>query len=689
MYKYLFLSLILLLSFYSSLLADLQGQTKIDSLLKVLPRARDDTNKVNILWSLSFEYQNINPEKCLDYGRQGLELSKRIGWNKGISICYTCIGIYYYIKSDYTKALEYYKISLNNLGKYGDKYWISANYNNMGLVYMDLADYPKALYYSLKSLEMDEEIGGLKKDIAIHFRNIGAIYIYLSDYPKALEYHKQALKIIEEMGDKEGLANALNCIAIDYTGLSDYNKALESHQKALKIYEEIGNKSGVAMILGNAGAVYFQLKNYPQALENWQKALIIYEETGSKINISRTLGNIGELYLKMVQDTVLSKVEERKLTSKLNKEFNLDRSINYSLDAVKIAEEIDSKRPLIVFYNNLQEAYKEKGDYRKALEYHVKWAELKDSVFNKEKAKEIANLDAKRQNEVKDNLLKIQEMEITNARNERWALFGGIGFLLVVSIIILRQRAASEKLLLNILPAKIARRLKRKEYPIADYVREASVLFADIVNFTEISSVLGAGKTVAELNKIYTSIDKLADKYGMEKIKTIGDCYMVVSGVPVSDEKHAENAAMLALAIKELFRDYTTENGSRILFRIGLDCGDVTAGVIGEKKFIYDLWGDTVNTASRMEEYGEPGKIQVTERFREKLASGNHNPDRDQVMPGQIEIGNVVRAANEKIFKNSNSFRLEERGEIEIKGKGKMRTWFLESMEEIAQTQTV
>jgi len=219
------------------------------------------------------------------------------------------------------------------------------------------------------------------------------------------------------------------------------------------------------------------------------------------------------------------------------------------------------------------------------------------------------------------------------------------------------QRDKSEKLLLNILPETIATRLKEGETNIADNFSEASVVFIDMTSFTAMSNINSPENIIDILNKIYTEFDKIAEKYHLEKIKTIGDCYMAASGIPEEREDHAIAAANFAIEsmLSMSKNNYNFENvineNNPLQFRCGIECGPVIAGVIGEKKFSYDLWGDTVNIASRMEQYGEPGKIQVTERFQLKV--------------------------NEFSGKN-NCFKFISRGEVEVKGIGFVKTYFLD-----------
>jgi PAS domain S-box-containing protein len=206
------------------------------------------------------------------------------------------------------------------------------------------------------------------------------------------------------------------------------------------------------------------------------------------------------------------------------------------------------------------------------------------------------------------------------------------------------QQEQTEKLLLNILPEPIAQQLKLYPSTIADSFEEVSVLFADLVGFTEFSARRKATELVEILNVIFSKFDQLADQHGLEKIKTIGDAYMVVAGLPRPRTDHAEAIAEMALDMQQAIVEVSAQIGDPFNIRIGINSGPVVAGVIGLKKFSYDLWGDTVNTASRMESRGIPGAIQVTAQTYELL--------RDKYL-------------------------FKERGLIRVKGKGEMVTYLL------------
>jgi class 3 adenylate cyclase len=207
------------------------------------------------------------------------------------------------------------------------------------------------------------------------------------------------------------------------------------------------------------------------------------------------------------------------------------------------------------------------------------------------------------------------------------------------------EQEKSERLLLNVLPAPIAARLKHNQGIIAEQFDDVTVLFADIVDFTTLAARITPTKLVGVLNQIFSLFDRLAERHGLEKIKTIGDAYMVVGGLPVERTDHAEAVAEMALDMRRAIACFSDEHGELFMMRIGISSGPAVAGVIGTTKFAYDIWGDTVNTASRMESHGLPGKIQVSAATYKRLCKTYH---------------------------------FTARGRIDIKGKGALRAYLLE-----------
>lgn len=207
-----------------------------------------------------------------------------------------------------------------------------------------------------------------------------------------------------------------------------------------------------------------------------------------------------------------------------------------------------------------------------------------------------------------------------------------------------RERARSEQLLLNVLPQPIGERLKRGEAPIADAFPDVSIVFSDLVGFTELSAQMPAASLVELLNEVFSELDALAAAHGVEKIKTIGDAYLAVAGIPVAREDHARAAANMAIDMLRVQQRLAERRGLRLQMRVGVNTGAVVAGVIGKHKFTYDLWGDAVNIASRMESSGLPGRIQISDATRSRL---------------------------------DDRYVVEERGVVDVKGKGPMKTWWL------------
>ena len=519
-----------------------------------------------------------------------------------LSIIYNLLGIAYYNLSDYRKALEYYSNALVINEDLGNKSAIGGSLVNIGSIFANLHDFEKALEYYRKGLSILEEIG-YKLFQANALTGIGIIYRHFLEFNKAKEYYSKAVKINEEIGNKVGLAVNFSNTGIVFTQLLDYSKALEFYNKAIHIYEEIGNKSGIATNYGNIGDLYQSLSDYPKALEYQYKALQINEEIGSKINIATNLCNIGVVFAS--KDSTL---------------YNSIKAEEYLQNSLTLSKEIGAKDIINVVLDTLHTLRLNERQFEEALEYYKKAIEIEKEIQSEEAKNKVVLFDQKR---------IIEEDE--KARQLKLARF-----------------KEQERIFHNILPIPIANRLIEGEQTIAESFENVSIFFSDIVGFTHLSSVVAPSELVHGLNTIFTAFDRIGTKYGLEKIKTIGDAYMAVCGVPEEFEDRQYRATQFAIEASEILQTLDLgESFKGLQIRIGLHCGSVVAGIIGEKKFAYDVWGDVVNSASRMESNSEAGRINVSEAFAKSIQA---HPE----------------------------FNLIPRGEISIKGKGTMKTFWLE-----------
>jgi len=568
--------------------------------------------KVNNL--LGIVYWNLSDYlKALEYYSKALHIFEEIGNKVGIAANLGNLGNVYLHLSDYPKALEYCSNAILIYEEIGNKEGVAGNLSSIGLVYRILSDYPKALEYYSKALHIDEEFGN-NGGIASNLGKIGVVYRKLSDYHKAIEYYSKSLHILEEIGNKNGIAINLGNIGNVYENLGDYPKALEYISKALHINEDIGNKRGIAINLGNIGSVYFSLSDYTKALEYYSKALHINEETGNKDGVATNLGNIGIVY-----------------ATKESTYYDAKKAEEYLRKLLLLAQEIGAKNLIKSAYETLHTLRLNEEQFEEALEFYKKSVEIEKEIQSEEAINTAQKFDQRR---------KLEEDE--KARQLKLARF-----------------QEQEKILHNILPVKIADRILNQETFIADHFQSVSVLFMDIVGFTKLASIAPPKQLVFLLDAIFQKADEVVENFGLEKIKTIGDGYLAVANVTSPLENHQKVTAQAALQLLETMRDFVVNIPSDlgdtdwikdmkdIEIRIGIHTGEVVAGIIGKNKYTYDLWGDAVNIASRMESNSEPGRIHISEEFAKSIESYQE-------------------------------FSLIPRGEITIKGKGNMNTFWLE-----------
>ncbi len=793
MIKYLKYLLVFLLSLNNaSTFAQLQGQAKIDTLLKELALQKEDTNKVNLLHDLSNEYVYINPDEGLKYARQCSLLAAKLNWRIGIAKANRSLGASYFVRSDNAKALKYFEVALRLYEELNYKNGVAVVTGNIGNIYAQGSDYEKALEYYFKALKMNEELKfktgiatitgnigairadqgdypkaleyyfkakkiyedlGIKEGIARVTENIGKIYRYKSNYPKAREYNNKALKVYEGLGSKSGMASVTGNIGSIYLSEGDHPNALKYYFNALKIYEEMGDKGGMARITGNIGVIYKKVGDYPKALDYYLKSMKIFEEIGDKRLVATTMGNIGNLYsneknypkaleyLSSAMKTHEQIGDKKGMANTIcnigniyNYQHNYTQAVAWHSNGLQIAREIGDKsiealyldclgwvyisivinppgsakisnvselpgtapyRPdgmipigrsallhkALTSFNmaiainkeigsldNLQNAYLNLsvadsllGDYKGALEARDNYHAIRDSLFSQENKEEILKMGMKNEYDrqrLTDSLKVAERQKITTInlkKQKSYTYMGVAGILLLAgfSFFIVKERGKSEKarkqsddLLLNILPEEVASELKATGTTTAKHFDHVTVLFTDFVNFTQASESMGAQNLIDELHTCFKKFDEITAKYNIEKIKTIGDAYLAVAGLPTADQHHAVNVVNAAKEITAFMEDRLAKLGAERTFqiRVGVHSGSVVAGIVGVKKFAYDIWGDTVNTAARMEQNSEAGKINISQTTYE-LVKGK--------------------------------FTCEYRGEVDVKGKGVMKMYYV------------
>lgn len=615
----LYTSLILL--FVALWATSLRAQTKAnisqaDSLQRLLMAETEDTVKVKILNALAWEYRGIQTLRALEYGQQAAQMAEELNL-----------------------PMERIK-----------------SYNYIGVIYRNISNYPQAMSFYLKALELAEKEHN-EQEIAYAYNNIGNLYQIQKQYPLSLENTLKALASFQRLGDKKGAAYAHLRLGEVYEKQGMQEQAIENYQEALRLRELLGDKEGLITPLNGMASIYRKKQNYEKSLENYEKSITIERELQHKKGLSASLIGAAMVY------SATGKTE---------------LALTFAQEALEAAEEADAMREVKDALQVLYLCYAQAGDYKNAFEWQRRFVHLKDSIDNDETNKQISLLRTEYEAEKRE--AEIKQLNDTK-RFQTLILYGllaGVLVLIGLTIVLIRfnrqrrdanyqlqrqnqevefERERSEKLLLNVLPAVIAERIKNGETTIAETFSEATVLFADIVGFTQISSQSSAADIVNLLDGVFSDFDALAEKYNLEKIKTIGDAYMVVSGVPIPQEDHAERIARFALDMITIMQNYSSlgkDNSTTTLqIRVGIHSGSVVAGVIGKKKFSYDLWGDTVNLASRMESHGEAGKIHVSEDVYNILFT---TPLQKEQTP---------------------RFIFQERGLISVKGKGQMKTYFL------------
>jgi len=650
--------------------------TKTDSLLKVLAKTGDDTSRVNTLNDLFKENQSVDPSNAFKFAKQALVLAEKINFSRGIAsslnnvgLCYfnegkssealvyyldaydiftlldnkrgeaittANIGYLYFSQDNYKKAIEYYYKSLLSAEEITDSSRVAALLGNLGIIYYNQGYYSKSLDLYLKSLKIRENMGDMQ-GVAYVYGNLGLIYDAQGDLDKSLVYYNKSLAIREEINDSMGIASALCNIGEVHNTRKEYTKALENFQKAFYIASAIDYQEVVATALINIGDVYNAQGDFTKATEYYNKTLALNKNNENKRGVAYSYKKLGDVYYS---------------------QMNFENALKNYQNSIAIADSVGLKDLLKDDYKAVSTLYVKMGNFEKAYLFHALYSDIRDSIYNEESINQIADMQAKYETEKQEeeiNLLK-KESEVQTLKYSKGKLFvffisGTLILFIIFAILTFRayrlnkkakvaleiqnkeiseqkelitksradlavEKQKSDNLLLNILPFETAEELKTNGYASVRHYNHVSVMFTDFVDFTRITENLTPVELIGELNKFFIRFDDIIGKYNLEKIKTIGDAYMCAGGLPHRDSENPKKVVLAALEIQKFVNECNKEklesNEPIWEIRIGIHTGDIIAGVVGKKKFAYDIWGDTVNTASRMESSGESGKINIS-----------------------------------------------------------------------------
>jgi adenylate cyclase len=604
------------------------------------------------IYTLAAKYDDAgNSNKALTLFENCLPIYKNIKQNQKVGDCYTRIGLLHNFQGDYSKALFFYKKSFESYTQAGHKKGVSGVLNNMAGVYYNLGNYPQAVEYLRKAAVIQEEIGD-EKMVATVTENIGAIYSKVKDYNNAMRYINKAYSIFKKINDKKGIAKMLIEIGYISMGQGNFDNALKEFNEALIIAEKEKDIQLELEVLSYLGELFYKKGDFQKAqyyynrcLTNAEKVSNLLYKSRSRIAIGNTLHQLGK-----------------------HKE-----SVDKCKAGLQMAEKLGAVSVKKDACECLYNSYKSLGNDQLALRYYEKVNAFADSLHSEETSNKMMNMEFQKQQMVdsiayvnKQNLIDLKHKEeVQKKEKQRNIIIVSLGIMLLVASglwsslsFVKKSREAlriekdrSEELLLNILPSEIADELKEKGSVNTREFDLVSILFTDFKSFTQTAEKMTPQSLVEEINVCFKAFDYIAEKYQIEKIKTIGDAYMAAGGIPHPFENSTKNIVLAGLEMQEFVTKRVIENEQKQIpffeMRLGIHAGPIVAGIVGIKKFQYDVWGDAVNTASRIESNGMVGKVNISETLYD-------------------------------LIKDDETFTFEYRGNIHAKGKGEIKMYFVE-----------
>lgn len=660
-------------------------------------------SNTNDLKGLAGTYNNMgivysfigNNDSSLIFYKKSLGMRQKLNDTLAITASLDNLALLYADLGMVDSALYYFEQCLQIYQNKRLHEQTARTYNNIGIIYKNRGNIPAAIQNYHKGLKIAEQKSD-SSNIANLFANLGQVYQMQDDFQKALFYYENSLDILTRIRDLRRKSQILHNIAIIFHSSiteniknkifeandSLFQKALDYYNQSLAIKQNISDKNGIATTLLDIGNLKYEISKTPdfniqkvalykkQAFENYEKSVLYYDEINNTYGMAAANNALAQYYFEnnVMQLSLQTATEAYKLAKKSG-----------------YTEIIRNSAQLL---NNL---YYKKGNYKLAYHFYDEYITLRDSIDREENFKLTQQQHYQMMYEkqaVADSIVHADQLAIKNleiSRNQekmkkqRLIIFISVFGLLAVAAFLLvlyrmftqkkkanfllsqqnlkimnlnkaikKEKDISENLLLNILPVQTAFELKTKGIAIPKFYESVTVLFTDFKGFTKSCAGLTPQEIVNELHMYFEIFDNIIEKYKLEKIKTIGDAYMCAGGLPVENFSHPLDVVNAALEMQQFMENLKQQRINDGLnyweLRIGIHTGSVVDGVVGKKKFAYDIWGSTVNIASRMESAGEPGRVNISEATYELI---------------------------------KNDFACECRGKIEVKSLGAIAMYFV------------
>lgn len=589
-----------------------------------------------------------DPDSARVLASELYEFSRSRAYDVGMAEAENLIGISYSIQQQPVKALRHFRRSLEFDRKAENLKGVAATLTNIGVIYLNQGKWNDALRYFGESMSIMQEsqLGANPSTLM----NMAKIYMQQEQWNKALDAVLQARKVYESDDDHRGLAAADNIEGAILEEQGSSEEAITSYRKALQRYSEMEDDRSKALVWNNIGGLYMSMEAHDSAMHYLQLAYEQYAKVNNETEQPSILSNMG---LVLMMDG-----KRQEAASYCERALEISRSVG-SLSAEKEA------------CNCLYQLNKESGNEAGALIYLERLNSIADSLNLKDVSTALGRLEFE-QAMLRDSFTQAErdrkveaehDAELLRKNRTRNLLIASVLVFLILAFILYnrnklirrskqeveKERDRSDQLLLNILPEEVADELKLKGRADARRFDSVSILFTDLVSFTSTAEKMTPEELVDEIHACFVAFDEICARYGVEKIKTIGDAYMAATGLPTSYSDDALRMVRAALDINDFMLERMRSREEQGLpafeMRSGIHTGEVVAGIVGSSKFQYDIWGDAVNTASRMESSGEPGKVNISSETYERVKDAH--------------------------------LEFEPRGSVDVKGKGAMSMYFV------------